>query len=360
MGAIRLFLALVVATAHWQLAAPQRPLNFDGRVMLGFGSATAVLYFYVISGFLITWTLTRNYTPDVAGAGRFWRARAIRIFALYWPVAAFAWFMFPGERPTTWPDLATAIFLASADWRVAFASYPDDHWAALMPYLHQAWTLGAELAFYLAAPLLMRSWRAAAAILAASLATRGYFVATLGPQIHGTWTYYFAPTTFCFFLFGHFACRIGDAVAWLRRPALGYALLAACAVTMIPVPGGALDTPRNWVATAFFVTSLPAVFGATKDARLLNRLGDLSYPVYLSHALAFVLLGPAIAGVTSGLAGRLASYLSILIALTVAVAIGAALLPIERALRAVMAAPRRKCGLAVADQNILRRGSRQP
>jgi peptidoglycan/LPS O-acetylase OafA/YrhL len=331
MGAIRLFLALVVASGHWQAMAPQ-PLQIDARVRLGFTGAQAVFFFYVISGFLISYTLSRNYTPDLQGAGRFWCNRAARIFSLYWPLAAFSLAVFPDARPQHWSDLFTGIFLLGTDWRLAFASYPSDHWEALLHGLHPAWTLGAELTFYLLAPLIIQSWRLATTLFVCSLGVRGYLVWQLGPAMHETWTYYFAPTTFCFFLLGHFGCRLGGVASWSMRPVFGFSLLAASALIMtFGFNYDDLDSPRLWLSILCFAVAVPAVFEATKNVRWLNILGDLSYPVYLVHVLTFILLSGVIFQATAGLTGKLVPYLSILVALAMTTAMAILLLPIEKA-----------------------------
>src|SRR5438309_11852638 len=88
MGAVRLFLALVVASNHWnfQVLIPrQRP--WSDHLVLGFNAGYAVMFFYVISGFLIAYTLSRNYEASAGGAARFYQNRFIRIFSLYWPLA---------------------------------------------------------------------------------------------------------------------------------------------------------------------------------------------------------------------------------------------------------------------------------
>ena len=164
MGLMRLFLALVVAADHWRLLKLSNlSASFEDSYKLGFNSGYAVMFFYAISGFLITYTLSRNYSQDVRGSLKFYKNRFIRIFSLYWPLvlAAFllvdnSWSAFVSRNLA---DQLTGIFLIGMDWQLSFGSYPTPHFEAAIPGLEQAWTLGAELLFYLAAPLLMRSWK---------------------------------------------------------------------------------------------------------------------------------------------------------------------------------------------------------
>jgi peptidoglycan/LPS O-acetylase OafA/YrhL len=96
MGIVRLFLALIVAADHWRVIqlAPLG-IEFEDYYKLGFNAGYAVMFFYVISGFLITFTLTRNYTPDLGGAAAFYRNRFIRIFSLYWPMVLLSFLLIP-------------------------------------------------------------------------------------------------------------------------------------------------------------------------------------------------------------------------------------------------------------------------
>jgi peptidoglycan/LPS O-acetylase OafA/YrhL len=299
MGLLRFFLALVVANVHFEaiVTKPDGTAGIPSLALLGMNSVYAVFFFYAISGFLITYTLTRNYERNLAGTLTFYRNRFIRIFSLYWPMAALALAFFPGA----WADFLagtpldrfTNLFLIGADWNLAFARYPTDNWNGLIGGLHPAWTLGAELMFYALAPLLVRSWRMVAVLLVASLMVRAGAVHLTGPRLNETWAYYFAPSTFVFFMAGQGVCLAANRWAWLRRPALGYAALAAAlAVLLLRQDKGLTDVTRLWVSAPFFALALPGFFAATKRNRVLNYFGDLSYPIYLTHVLtvAFVMI----------------------------------------------------------------------
>src|SRR5262245_4948812 len=94
MGLVRLFLALVVAADHWRvLKLSAFSLSFEDYYKLGFNSGYAVMFFYMISGFLITYTLSRNYSRDIRGSLKFYKNRFIRIFSLYWPLVLAAFLL---------------------------------------------------------------------------------------------------------------------------------------------------------------------------------------------------------------------------------------------------------------------------
>jgi peptidoglycan/LPS O-acetylase OafA/YrhL len=73
----------------------------------------------VISGFLITYTLSRNYSRDLAGNLRFYRNRFVRIYSLYWPLVIVAFLIVPqawDKFATSGPvDKTVAVFLIGFD-----------------------------------------------------------------------------------------------------------------------------------------------------------------------------------------------------------------------------------------------------
>jgi peptidoglycan/LPS O-acetylase OafA/YrhL len=296
MGALRLFLAWVVVSSHSHqvvLAAAGFPLP---RALVGLHGGFAVVFFYMISGFLISYALSGKYGPTPTGTRDFYASRLIRIFGLYWPVVLLAlltreraWTAF---RSFSALDQATGIFLFGMDWRFALGSYPHLHLAAAVPGLAQAWTLGAELTCYLLAPFLLRSWTATWIVLGFSIATRAGLVAAFGTQT--SLTYSFFPSTVMFFLLGHLA-HVGSR-RWpsVLHPAAVAGLLAGWIGFLFVNPDGLFDTWRFWASGLCFAAALPGIFHATKDVRALNVLGDLSYPVYLVHTL--VLIGIRAAG----------------------------------------------------------------
>ena len=131
MGLIRLFLALVVAVDHWRInVLPPRSIFLDDVVKFGFDAGYAVMFFYVISGFLITYTLTRNYKSDWSGI-RHSIATGSSASSLCtgrwssWP--SFCRFSLAQFLAASLPDQLTAIFLFGLDWRLAFGSYPTPY-----------------------------------------------------------------------------------------------------------------------------------------------------------------------------------------------------------------------------------------
>jgi peptidoglycan/LPS O-acetylase OafA/YrhL len=291
MGVLRLLLALVVATDHFRNEV-LNPLGLYLPVEYQFGlnAGFAVMLFYTISGFLISTGLHRKYPETLAGTLRFYRSRFVRIFSLYWPVIALIFAFVPTAREAflaaSLPDQWTSIFLLGTDWRLQFTNYPNLNWNSVVFAMGQTWTLSAELTFYILAPFILRSLWAAWTLLILSACTRAFFVHKLGYDV--IWTYCFLPSTFVFFLLGHMTRMAADRWGMLRKPFLGVGLLIASIAALLLGNYAEWDGWRFWAMTLCFAAALPSIFEATKNNRLMNALGDLSYPVYIIHFLLII------------------------------------------------------------------------
>ncbi|WP_407155601.1 acyltransferase family protein [Bradyrhizobium sp. STM 3557] len=292
MGPIRLFLAFVVAIDHFrQLVLIPEKLDIPEYYKLGMNAGFAVMLFYVISGFLISLGLDKKYEANSRGIAAFYKSRFIRIFSLYWPMAIIALVALEPTRnlfvANLLVDKFTNLFLFGIDWRSAYLPADTQTHPTLFG-LQQAWTLGAELTFYLVAPFLLRSNALAFGGLVASAAARAYCVHKVG--FAEAWTYYFAPSTFLFFLTGHAARSISLWFRPLLSPVVGVALLSVCVIALLVPTYVGWDSPRFWIVVACFSLSLPGIFEGTSRSVAMNSLGNLSYPVYLTHFILLILL----------------------------------------------------------------------
>ena len=286
MGLLRLFLAIVVAVAHLQSTIFQvKKIAFWGGDHLGINAGVAVMIFYMISGFLISTVIDLKYKNQ--GSSLFYFNRFERIFPLYLPILALAVILVPATlvdfRSADILQKFTNIGLIGADWLIVVDDPANSiAWLALPNPLHQAWTLSAELTFYLIAPWLLRSKKASAIVLIASAITRIILLLTVRDV--DRWTYYFLPSTFMFFLLGHWARLAALEYTSLQKPRVAYILIGICFLIF-------LAFRLNWNSIYFFLpmtllaASLPGLFRHTKDNALLNWFGALSYPIYLVHNL---------------------------------------------------------------------------
>jgi peptidoglycan/LPS O-acetylase OafA/YrhL len=273
-----------------QLIAPFN-LELSWVTTLGFLGGYSLLFFYVISGFLISTALAEKYSPTPAGTGAFYRSRFVRIFSLYWPVASLCLLLVPDSwghfLDAPLHHKAADIVLLGTDWNVLFAMiWPQPTWTATIGGIEPAWSLGAELGFYVIAPFLLRRWRWAVAVLLTSVAVRVAVYQGFGPG--SLWNYCFAPSTLVFFMLGHFARLAAERCPQLAYRSTASILIAAWIGLTALRPEVPWDGTRFWLTYVAFAAALPGLFAWTKSNRILNAAGELSYPVYLVHPILVV------------------------------------------------------------------------
>jgi len=303
MGFLRTLLALSVVLDHLGGG------NADHLV----GGRLAVQLFYVISGFLISYVLTA--TDHYQGAvGKFYANRFLRLFPIYLAVAAMtllahvlsggAFFRIYDALPFS-AELflvLSNLFIMGQDWLMFFGiehsslvftgnfAHSDVplYKGLLVP---QAWTLGVEMSFYLVAPFVLGSPRRLLALLAASLALRGVLIAT-GIGLGDPWTYRFFPTELALFLIGSLSHQVllPRFKAWTQKvkrlPELGTAMLFAYCLLHFSISIN--PTVRDGLAVLLFAALLPLAFLFQSRHRLDKAIGELSYPIYICHALVIM------------------------------------------------------------------------
>lgn len=306
LDALRGLAALYVVIYHDTLRFPRfmqgLPMDHDAALLPGLTQQESgiipVLWFFLISGFVITWTVDRCRTPLDFVVSRFsrlypayWAALAITVaLQLAWPL--------PGPAPHATQVLANTTMLQEY---AGFANVDGVYWS-----------LTIELLFYAYALVLFATglWRhvhvvalawAVAALLWAVLVQAGIAVPWRVQQLL---LLEFAP----FFAAGMMLYRL-----WRNeRRAWTVATVAVCAAAVLvayrPVSA----------ATVFGVAAM--MFGATQGrlrwlaAPPLLWLGSISYSLYLSHQTASFMVmraldaagSPHWLGILAGIAAALA------------------------------------------------------
>lgn len=325
MGIIRLLLAVSVVLAH---STSLFGLSFVG-------GRFAVQCFYMISGFYMALVLSEKYV----GAGAysvFMKSRLLRLYPVYFVVVIATFvcqysfptifrppFMVPahpspeytvatenttqlwkeyghllsplerayfaGANLTTLGQESTVLFSVDrktgelrTDWRG-----PQDIEAYRFLFVPQAWSIGVELMFYMIAPFLVRrKLPVIFAVIGASLAVR-LVLAHFGYR-DDPWNYRFFPSELMFFMTGTLAYRVykylekkDNIPGWLT---LGWWIATVVVIllwTEIPLPVGI----RALGLIGLVATAIPLVFLRTKNYKWDRYIGELSYPVYISHLL---------------------------------------------------------------------------
>jgi len=178
------------------------------------------------------------------------------------------------------------VLLVGVDWRVAFGDYPNQDFAPFAPFLNQAWTLGAELTFYLLAPHLLKSTKKCIVVLCISAAIRGYLVDRYG--FNNSWTYCFFPAALMFFLLGHLSRKIYAHLNFGHWNLLFIVPFVFCTWHGLGKP---FDSVWFYGYVASMLIFMPQLFEVTKNIKMISFLGDSSYPLYLSHIIVLVLFG---------------------------------------------------------------------
>jgi peptidoglycan/LPS O-acetylase OafA/YrhL len=312
MGFLRLFLATSVVVRH-------SGQSFLGSSLLD--ADTAVLVFFCISGFLITYALEKRYANDLLA---FYLGRALRIYPPYLVIlavtAACGYFNLVdlgyifGEFGSPYHNLmehwneasivsravivgANIFTLGQDALRGVFFDTSTGNFVGHHNYasigglsftlIGQAWTLGVEMMFYLLAPFIVRRlptlWMALIGCVAIAAAwprssdvpAALYFLShftLLFPNELGKIGF------LVFFLAGASLCHV------YMRPKAESFVLAAVAVALIGTMGRMQGEPRDvWLVCLTLL--IPVAFGASTKWLRDDFLGDLSYPVYITHVL---------------------------------------------------------------------------
>lgn len=314
MGLLRFILALAVIIAH---SEPLFGLIFIPREM-------AVQSFYIISGFYMAFILNEKYVgPD--SYKLFITNRFLRLYPVYWTIAGLTVVMaFISLKITGFPYMirfyikyshlmniksfvyiiATNLFIVGQDslsflklgpgGSLVFTSNfldsgPQVYLFSLAP---QAWTISLEILFYLIAPFIVRRdiYRISVIILL-SLILRFYIYGS--GLDHDPWTYRFFPTELAFFLFGAVSYKLYRILKTVKFSKRLYLIVFLTVISLtsvyqfIPAVEEGWFNINQWTYYLILVVSIPFIFVHSKNMKFDYFLGELSYPMYISHFLIF-------------------------------------------------------------------------
>jgi peptidoglycan/LPS O-acetylase OafA/YrhL len=176
------------------------------------------------------------------------------------------------------------------------------YWYFVLP---QAWTIGLELTFYAIAPNLNRLgtiWLGAAALV--GFAARLISYQFLGMD-HDPWDYRFFPLEIGLFLFGMLAYRLYARMSshpafqrWQSTTWQSYLAGAAVLLILMYIHVraveflGRITSPHiaALITCPLFILLIPALFLAFGKNKFDRLIGEMSYPVYLVHFIALVVI----------------------------------------------------------------------
>lgn len=279
MGVLRFTLAWLVVLNHVWLPVANK---------LG---AHAVIAFYAISGYLMTKVLSETYRGG-SGLWRYAVNRFLRIFPVYWLVLLVT-AVFLVAAPRSFANLNSAIALpGTAGLWLQNLSLVDLIYAPtrLVP---PAWSLTVECGFYIAMGLALSRWAAVTAV---------WLVLSAAYAVHLVWIdapfgdrYYPMAAASLFFSVGALAYHLRGAAERLRlsRPVFLTLLAVFCVSPLIVEALGADRYVLGYYGA--FLLFLPLLAASMAGAPVFGKaidqaLGELAYPVFLSHFLALGLV----------------------------------------------------------------------
>ena len=287
LGTLRLLFALAVALSHAGMHL--RGLNLG---------VIAVIGFYLISGYVMAGLIRRHYAQPQA-ASAFYLDRAIRLLPqyLFYILLTLAWHLYSRadnyflSRIPGPVDLFNNLSVVPLNYYMFNGS---DRYTLIPP----AWSLGAEVQFYLLAPFLLLWPKRLFGIGLIGLAV---YLAALSGVINSDWFgYRLLPGVLLFFVLGAFLQHQHQKHQHGRARSMTIGVAAAVVLGAVLLNfNGILRAPYNFETLLGLILGLALL--QTLAKRSSNRwdslAGDISYGVFLNHFLILWTLYPQ--GVTS-------------------------------------------------------------
>jgi peptidoglycan/LPS O-acetylase OafA/YrhL len=286
----------------------------------------AVQAFYIMSGFLITFIL--NEDRWYRSVRSFYVSRYLRLWPTYAVIAVISLALQPDHPLRTASTSLGAVPLAlvgsanltlfSGDWLMfveragstlrftaLFGTGPHP-WMNEYLLVPQCWTLGVELTFYLLAPFVCRRWTNLTLLLLFGVLVRVVLGFELPPD-KDPWMYRFSPAEMMLFAAGGVSYFVGREMCSRLPTSVVTVVGLACVAgaTLVTVGNGHVH-PRieqyfgnTYSHTLYlqdpftllgFVLTCPFLFYGTKHMTFDRLVGELSYPIYVSHLLVLFVL----------------------------------------------------------------------
>lgn len=292
MGTFRFILAFAVLIAHVATSIGDSVINRNALHILVW-SGNAVFAFFIISGFYMSLIINTKYAKLPAGAMRFYANRALRLYPIQWILLAlYALVCLADGTHTFLLGYAREPF---GRWVYAMFSNVFFLGAEVLPFFDKAnwafvigpiWSLSLEMYFYLLAPFIVaRSLRTLLLVCAAALSFRLALYLSGAPLL--PWRYFFFPADLVFFLIGAVSYRVYALLEDSRAARHGGVVAAILLTAYVACPwmwtAPDLDQPLSWCFYGCVAVATPFLFALTRNWRIDNFIGQLSYPVYLSH-----------------------------------------------------------------------------
>jgi exopolysaccharide production protein ExoZ len=241
-----------------------------GAVPLISNGDLGVDFFFVLSGFIITFSSQRLVESGKGAREYFW-ARLVRIYIPYLPVSIamyLLYLLFPGtsEGDRPWPSILTTLTLLPSN---------------APPALSVAWTLVHEMIFY----VIFSSWFVSLKLFWTMMVLWVTSIAGIyveGAELTQFESYFLSPINLCFVL------GIGICM-FMRKVPVPPSVAVLCGISgalMVGLQAYSISPDKTWVTSGFGLLVVAAASSAAGELcpwRWLLALGTASYALYLVH-----------------------------------------------------------------------------
>jgi peptidoglycan/LPS O-acetylase OafA/YrhL len=308
MGIRRLLLALSVLISHT-------------NTIFGFGlvgGQAAVQAFFIISGFYMALILNEKYIGKNNSYKLFITNRLLRLYPIYFlillltivaSIAAYFYssghnlgriqvytenydsinfstlfYLFISNLTMLFQDIAMFLGLNIETGNLYFTTNFSQTEPQLFRFLMvpQAWTVSIEMTFYLIAPFIVRRKLGFILILIILSALLRIILYQSGLN-NDPWTFRFYPTELLLFLMGvvgyHVYTKTKNTSISIQKIIFGFVLFATIGYSFISFQYQII------AYLVMFAICVPFIFNLSKNWQTDRFLGELSYPIYISHIL---------------------------------------------------------------------------
>lgn len=320
LDGLRFIAAAVVAVCHFDLIKVHFGLERTGWRFFSNSAQVAVTFFFVLSGFLITWLLLREKLADSTGRisiRRFYLKRIKRIWPLYYLLLLLTFFVFReisllnpslGNELTAGNNLVMKRFTG---YLFFLPNYTEYTWGPQF-YFGQTWSLGVEEFFYLFFPVGLYFVSKKGVLKYLLILAAVFFLLSIGVHFFNRYSPAASGLKSILFVFFDkyriYAFAAGGIGAWLllnrdpvttkRMALLEKKVIAWTLLFLLTglILGGVtfsfLTQQVYSLLIAFFLyaTVSSGISFYFLNNRVMIYLGKISYGIYMLHGLAIVMV----------------------------------------------------------------------
>ncbi|QEQ97203.1 acyltransferase family protein [Neptunomonas concharum] len=294
MGLIRLILAISVLLSHMPDLGVETIINRD-NFPVKVWSGHAVFAFFIISGFYVSLIINEKYNLLDKGVKRFYYNRALRLYPAHWFVLVcyIFLFLFTGVQSFIIGDFQEKYWLGVFSIFSNFLFFGSEligfndtsNWYYVIGPI---WSLSIEAYFYILAPfLVIRPLKEILIVLGLFLLLR-FSIYWSGSELV-PWRYFYFPSVFVFFIMGAVSYNIyGYVKRWQFSDKVGLFLLVFLIYFMADARYWVypdLDQMGSWFFFILVFLATPFIFIFSKNIKIDNLIGQIAYPIYISHML---------------------------------------------------------------------------